>query len=88
MIAANETVARHITYMEYPFIYRVHDSISKEKATTIIISHNLLNVKDADKIIVLEDGKISEIGTHDELINKEGFYSNVWKLQQMIEEVC
>ena len=37
---------------------------------------------------VLEDGKISEIGTHDELINKEGFYSNVWKLQQMIEEVC
>lgn len=67
---------------------KIKDSISKEKATTIIISHNLLNVKDADKIIVLEDGKISEIGTHDELINKEGFYSNVWKLQQMIEEVC
>ena len=67
---------------------KIKDSISKEKATTIIISHNLLNVKDADKIIVLEDGKISDIGTHDELINKEGFYSNVWKLQQMIEEVC
>ena len=67
---------------------KIKDSISKEKATTIIISHNLLNVKDADKILVLEDGKISEIGTHDELINKEGFYSNVWKLQQMIEEVC
>ena len=67
---------------------KIKDSISKEKATTIIISHNLLNVKDADKIIVLEDGKISEMGTHEELINKEGFYSNVWKLQQMIEEVC
>lgn len=67
---------------------KIKDSISKEKATTIIISHNLLNVKDADKIIVLEDGKVSEMGTHEELINKEGFYSNVWKLQQMIEEVC
>ena len=67
---------------------KIKDSISKEKATTIIISHNLLNVKDADKIIVLEDGKIAEMGTHEELINKEGFYSNVWKLQQMIEEVC
>ena len=67
---------------------KIKDSISKEKATTIIISHNLLNVKDADKIIVLEDGKIAEMGTHDELISKEGFYSNVWKLQQMIEEVC
>ena len=55
--------------------------------TTIIISHNLLNIKDADKIIVLDEGKIIDIGTHEELINREGFYSNVWKLQQMIEEV-
>lgn len=66
---------------------KIKDSINKEKATTIIISHNLLNVKDADKIIVLEDGKIADIGTHEELITREGFYSNVWNLQQMIEEV-
>ena len=66
---------------------KIKDSISKEKATTIIISHNLLNIKDADKIIVLEEGKIADIGTHEELINRPGFYSNVWNLQQMIEEV-
>ena len=66
---------------------KIKDSISKEKATTIIISHNLLNVKDADKIIVLDEGRIADIGTHEELITREGFYSNVWKLQQMIEEV-
>ena len=66
---------------------KIKDSLSKEKATTIIISHNLLNVKDADKIIVLDEGKIADIGTHEELITREGFYSNVWKLQQMIEEV-
>jgi len=65
---------------------KIKDSISKEKATTIIISHNLLNIKDADKIIVLEEGRIADIGTHEELISREGFYSNVWNLQQMIEE--
>lgn len=66
---------------------KIKESLKKEKATTIIISHNLLNVKHADKIIVLEDGKISDMGTHDELIKKDGFYSNVWNIQQMIEEV-
>ena len=66
---------------------KIKESINKEKATTIIISHNLLNVKDADKIIVLEEGRIADIGTHEELISREGFYSNVWNLQQMIEEV-
>ena len=66
---------------------KIKDSLSKEKATTIIISHNLLNVKDADKIIVLDEGKIVDMGTHEELITREGFYSNVWGLQQMIEEV-
>lgn len=67
---------------------KIKDSLSKEKATTIIISHNLLNIKDADKIIVLDEGKIVDMGTHDELITREGFYSNVWNLQQMIEEVA
>jgi ATP-binding cassette subfamily B protein len=65
---------------------KIKEAISKEKATTIIVSHNLLNIKDADKIIVLDEGKIADIGTHEELISREGFYSNVWNLQQMIEE--
>ncbi len=66
---------------------QIKETLKKEKATTIIISHNLLNVKDADKIIVLDEGKIVDTGTHNELINREGFYSKIWNLQQMIEEV-
>ncbi len=66
---------------------KIKDSLNKEKATTIIISHNLLNIKDADKILVLDEGKIVGYGTHDELLKQEGFYSNVWNLQQMIQEV-
>lgn len=66
---------------------KIKNSLAKENATTIIISHNLLNVKDVDKIIVLDKGEIVDIGTHDELVKREGFYSNVWNLQQMIQEV-
>ena len=66
---------------------KIKETIKKEKATTIIISHNLLNIKHADKILVLEEGKVSAIGTHEELVKQEGYYSNVWTLQQMIEEV-
>ena len=65
---------------------KTKNSISKQKATTIIISHNLLNVQDADKIIVLEDGKIAQMGTHEDLLTQEGFYSSVWNIQQMMEE--
>ena len=56
--------------------------------TTIVVAHRLSTVKNADKIVVITSEGIMEEGTHEELINREGFYSNVWKLQQMIEEVC
>ncbi len=45
MIAANETVARHITYMEYPFIYRVHGEPSEEKINNFLNFINLLGYK-------------------------------------------
>ena len=51
------------------------------------MKNNLLNIKDADQILVLDEGRIVDKGTHEELITREGFYSNVWQLQQMIEEV-
>lgn len=52
MIAANETVARHITYLEYPFIYRVHGEPSEEKISNFLRFIRILgyNVKKIDKI--------------------------------------
>ncbi len=46
--------------------------------TTLIIAHRLTSVKDVDKIIVLENGKIAEQGSHKELINKDGLYKKMW----------
>ena len=52
------------------------------KNTTLIIAHRLSTIIDADKIIVLDNGVIIEIGNHQELINKNGLYAEMWIRQQ------
>ncbi|MBQ7931734.1 MAG: ABC transporter ATP-binding protein [Clostridia bacterium] len=49
--------------------------------TTIMIAHRLSTLRDADKLIVIENGKVPEAGTHLELISKKGIYFNLYKLQ-------
>ncbi|MBV7274221.1 ABC transporter ATP-binding protein [Clostridium sp. PL3] len=53
--------------------------------TTFIISHRISTVMDADKIIVLNKGRIEAIGTHEELINKDGVYKRIWEIQNSID---
>jgi len=54
--------------------------------TSIIITHRIATAKEADKIIVLEDGKVSAIGTHEELSKQEGLYKSLWDIQGNLEE--
>jgi len=54
----------------------------KRKATTIIIAQRISSVKDADRIYIIEDGRITESGTHKELLANRGYYYNIYQLQQ------
>jgi ATP-binding cassette subfamily B protein len=49
--------------------------------TTFVIAHRLSTVRDADDIIVLDDGQIAERGSHDELLDREGAYAKLWHVQ-------
>ena len=61
-------------------------SILKEK-TCIIISHRISAVKEADEILVLEDGRITERGNHQELLRRDGLYADLYRQQQLTEEL-
>jgi len=63
--------------------YGIHASLEGiiKKNTTLIIAHRLSTIISADKIIVLDDGKIAEIGSHNELLTRKGIYASLWLSQ-------
>ncbi len=62
---------------------RIQESLANlpKKKTVFIIAHRISSIKDADLILVLNEGKIVEQGTHDELIDKNGYYATVFTHQ-------
>ena len=62
-------------------IYNMFDELFKDKIA-IVITHRLGAAKLADAIVVLSDGKVCELGSHEELISKNGVYSNMYNAQK------
>lgn len=64
---------------------QILESLRKERRdkTTIIAAHRLTSVMDADLILVLKQGKIVERGRHDDLLNANGWYAQMWKKQEL-----
>ncbi|WP_251342244.1 ABC transporter ATP-binding protein [Haloplanus halophilus] len=61
-------------------IQRSLDRLTADR-TTFVVAHRLSTVKDADTIVVLDDGEVVERGTHEELLGADGLYANLWGVQ-------
>ncbi len=61
-------------------------SVLKER-TAVIVSHRITAVKEADEILVLDEGRIIERGTHQELLQRDGLYADLFQKQQLTEEL-
>ena len=59
----------------------------RKDKTTLIAAHRLTSVMNADLILVLKDGKIVERGTHDQLLAQNGWYAEMWRKQELEDEV-
>jgi ATP-binding cassette subfamily B protein len=67
---------------------RILDALRSRRgrATTIVIAHRLSTVVHADRILVLDHGRIEQQGTHKELVQKEGAYARLWNIQGALED--
>ena len=70
--------------METEQYIQQHLAAREKKATTLIVAQRISSVKKADIIFILQDGKITEYGSHQELLEKKGYYYNIYRIQQGI----
>jgi len=78
IVILDEATSHIDSYTEY-LLHKALDELFKGR-TSIIIAHRLSTIRNCDRIIVIYRGKIIEMGTHEELLSKGGFYSKLWKI--------
>ena len=77
------------TYTEQSILGTIKSSLSSidEQKTSVFIAHRLRTILDSDKIIVLENGRVVDEGTHNSLLSHQGLYKNLWDIQENINQL-
>jgi ATP-binding cassette subfamily B protein len=85
ILVLDDALAHVDTHTEEQILQRLQ--ASKGRRTTILIAHRTSTAASADLIVVLEDGAIAEIGTHEDLLGRDGVYSRFYRRQLVAEQL-
>ncbi|MCJ1359066.1 MAG: Iron-sulfur clusters transporter atm1, mitochondrial [Icmadophila ericetorum] len=70
------------THTEQTLLQNINSILKDKQRTSVFVAHRLRTIYDSDKIIVLQAGQVAESGTHGQLIEKAGLYSELWSAQE------
>jgi ATP-binding cassette subfamily B multidrug efflux pump len=85
ILVLDDALASVDTYTEEQILAGLRESM--QGRTTILIAHRVSTARNADRIAVLIDGRIAELGTHDELVTRNGYYAGLAEKQSLEEEI-
>ncbi|KAI1339712.1 P-loop containing nucleoside triphosphate hydrolase protein [Xylariaceae sp. FL0016] len=72
------------THTEQALMHNINSILREKNRTSVFVAHRLRTIYDADLIIVLKEGSVAEQGTHKELIDRGGLYSELWSTQETL----